>query len=288
MASAVTIGNFDGVHLGHQEILRRLKQTAKRLNVAPAVITFDPHPARIVAPERAPKLLSTVPQRLQWIREAGIENVLVIPFNREFMMLSPDQFIDQVLIHSLGAKAVLIGENFRFGHRHAGDTAMLQKRGFEVEIISGVRYRNVLVSSTEIRNRVLAGNVAGAMRMLGRPYGLEGTHVAGHGIGAKQTVPTLNLKTEAEAIPANGVYVTKIGKWKAVTNVGVRPTFNGEGLSIESFILEGYQEPAPENFRVDFYHRLREERKFESPEALKKQIMRDVAKAHAYWRRCPC
>jgi len=286
--TAVTIGNFDGVHRGHQEIFRRLLETAKRLNVAPAVITFDPHPARIVSPDRAPKLLSTMEQRLQWIRDAGIEQVYVIPFTPEFMQLSPQQFIDQILIDKVGAKAVLIGDNFRFGHRHAGDTAMLQEHGFEVEVISGVRYRNVLVSSTEIRNRVQAGNVAGAMRLLGRPYGLEGRHIAGHRIGSKQTVPTLNLATEAEVIPANGVYVTRIGSWKAVTNIGTRPTFNGQGLSIESYILEGFAEPAPEHMRVDFYHRLRAEQKFESPEELKKQILRDVAKAHAYWRRCPC
>lgn len=293
--TALTIGNFDGVHIGHRRILERVVEIARQNGWTPAVLTFDPHPTKVVAPARAPKLLSTVEQRSQRMRAAGIERVIVIPFDRAFSELSAEEFARQVLAGQLDAKAVLVGENFRFGNRQSGDTGRLrelgEKFGFAVEIIPGLQTRGRMVSSSEVRRQIEGGNVALACRMLGRPYELEGAVVSGQGIGSKQTVPTLNLKTEAEIIPATGVYITRTrdldgGRaWNSITNAGYRPTFEGQGLTIETFLLEPLTGEAPQRIGVSFLRRVREERKFDSPEALKTQILKDVGRAQKYFRR---
>ncbi len=290
--SAVTIGNFDGAHLGHQELFRRLR----RWDAKPSVLTFDPHPSKVVAPDRAPRLLSTLEERFEWMRRCGIEQALAVPFDVEFSRLSPRDFVAHVVVRAAGAKAVLVGENFRFGAKAAGDTAMLaelgREFGFETVIVPGVMLRGRMVSSTVIRGLLDAGQVERAARMLGRPYSLAGRVVAGHGVGAKKTVPTLNLATLSEVVPARGVYITETRDpdmrrvWPSVTNIGHRPTFGGdEALAIESFILEGYNDPAPERIEVAFLHRLREERKFPDPESLKLQIFKDAGRAKRYFAR---
>jgi len=294
--SVATIGNFDGVHLGHQELFARLRRMGQRLSAKPSIITFDPHPARVVAPDHAPRLISTMEQRLDWIGAYGIRQALVLAFNREFSLQSPEEFVKRVLVEAAGVRGVLVGENFRFGNRQAGDTALLEqlgrKHGFQVEVAGGVRIRCRMVSSTEVRRLVQAGHMALAARFLGRFYGLEGAVISGHGVGSKQTVPTLNLAPEAEVLPARGVYVTRTTdlddgrNWNSVTNVGFRPTFGGdEALSIETFIMEGFEEPTPRRIRVEFLHRLRPERKFPDAAALKAQILRDAARSRAYLRR---
>jgi riboflavin kinase/FMN adenylyltransferase len=292
---AVTIGNFDGVHLGHRRLFERVAQIARERGLTPSVLTFHPHPARIVAPQRAPHLLSTPEQRLSWMASAGIEQVFLIPFDEPFSRLTAEEFIAQVLVGRLNARAVLVGSNFRFGNRQAGDAALLEalgpKYGFAVEIVSGISLRGRMVSSTEVRRLVTTGSVSQACRLLGRPYALEGEVVTGFGIGSKQTVPTLNLSTDAEVLPARGVYVTCTHdldhrrSWQSITNVGVRPTFSGESLTIETYLLEPLTTPSPTRIRVEFRRRVREERKFDSPEALKQQILSDVARANAYFRR---
>jgi len=199
-------------------------------------------------------------------------------------------------VNTLGARIVVVGENFRFGHKQAGNTRILgelgERFGFETRIVGAVERRGRIVSSSEVRRAVESGNVALAGRLLEHPYALEGEVMAGHGLGAKQTVPTLNLRTPAEVIPGTGVYITRTAdldrmqrRWDSVTNVGYRPTFGGRDLSIETFLLSGFEEPAPGRIRVEFLKRLREERKFETPEALKAQIMCDVARAQAFFRR---
>jgi riboflavin kinase/FMN adenylyltransferase len=293
---AITIGNFDGVHVGHRLIMRRVAQIAGEHGWKPSALTFDPHPAKIVAPERAPRLLSTTEQRVRYMAEEGIRQVLILPFTRELSQLSPEDFVSRILRDRLQAKAVLVGDNFRFGHRHAGDVRLLKelgaRYGFRTEIVSAIRLRGRVVSSSETRRSVEAGEVATAARLLGRPYGLEGQVVAGHGIGKKQTVPTLNLATAAEILPRAGVYVTSTHdldsdrRWDSVTNAGYRPTFGGdEKMSIETFLLSEYDGREPRRIRVDFLHRLRDEKKFDSPEALKSQIMMDVRHAQAWYRR---
>jgi len=295
--SSLTIGNFDGVHAAHARILRRVCEVARENGWKPSVLTFDPHPTRIVAPSRSPRLMTTPEQRCRLMEQEGIQQVLILPFTREVAQLAPEQFVRDVLVAALDAKAVLVGENFRFGHKHAGDTRLLKvlgaQLGFGVEVLPGLTLRRAMVSSSEIRRLVESGNVSRACRLLERPFALEGDVVRGHGVGAKQTVPTLNLSTQGEVLPATGVYVTKtyeLGgpQWPSVTNVGYRPTFGGNELSIETFLLAQLEGLPPKRIRLEFLRRLRDEKKFESPEQLKAQILRDVRRAQAYFRRVPC
>ncbi len=293
--SAITIGNFDGVHAGHQHLFRQVVDAARGRDLTPAVLTFNPHPARVVAPDRAPKLLTTIDERCALMRQQGIERVLVLPFTVEIAKLSPEQFVERVVVSTLAAKMVFVGDNFRFGHKQSGDTRALielgQRFGFETEIVGAVRCRGRVVSSSLVRQMIVEGKVALACRFLNRPYALSGEVVTGFGIGSKQTVPTLNLQTPAEVLPANGVYITRTGdldnarSWNSITNIGTRPTFGGDTLSIETFILDPLEGDAPKRIRVELLHRVRDERKFENPEALKMQILRDVARANAYFRR---
>jgi riboflavin kinase/FMN adenylyltransferase len=294
--SALTIGNFDGVHRGHREILRRVREIADERHWNASLLTFDPHPAKVVAPDRAPRLMTLPDERGRLVREEGIRQVLILPFTAALARLTPEEFVEQVLVGKLGARAVVVGENFRFGHKKAGDTQLLKtlgrRFGFTTEIVPAVSWRGVPVSSSRLRWLLEAGAVARAGRFLGRPYALEGEVVQGHGVGAKQTVPTLNLATRSEAIPGRGVYVTRTTdldrcrRWPSVTNIGYRPTFGGDDrLSIETFLLEPLEGETPRSIRVEFLWRLRDERKFESPEALKAQILHDVARAQRYFRR---
>ena len=294
--AAVTIGNFDGVHRGHQTLFAEVEDAGRANGWASTALTFAPHPARILKPERAPRLLSTLEQRLGWMREAGLDQAVVLPFTRELSELEPEAFVRQILVDALDTRLVVVGDNFRFGKGASGDIDALQEMGrrfgFETSIVGGLSVRGVPVSSSEIRSLIEAGRVSWACRLLGRPYGLSGEVVAGHGVGHKQTVPTLNLKTAAEILPARGVYVTSVwdledGRgWESVTNIGFRPTFGGQELSIESFVLSSFAEPSPKRIRVEFHRRLREERAFPDATALKAQIMLDVTRAQAWHRRC--
>jgi riboflavin kinase / FMN adenylyltransferase len=294
--SALTIGNFDGVHLGHRRILKRVVAVAAEHGWKPSVLTFDPHPTRIVAPERAPRLLTRPERRAELMREEKIEQVLILPFTLELSQLSPEEFARQLLVERLGVRAVLVGGNFHFGHRQAGNVGVLAELGrtlgFQTEVIPAVTCRGRIASSSGIRQAILAGRVALAARLLQHPYGLEGEVVKGHGVGAKQTVPTLNLATDAEVLPARGVYLTRTWDREAgrafnsITNIGYRPTFGGEDqLSIETFLLETLDGGPPRRIRVEFLCRVRDERKFETPEALKAQILKDVRVAQNYFRR---
>jgi riboflavin kinase/FMN adenylyltransferase len=292
---AITIGNFDGVHRGHREIIRRLVAIARERGWHSAALTFDPHPTKLVAPARAPRLLTTPEERARIIEQLGVNNVLILPFNVELAALTPEAFVHDILVDKLKTRAVLVGSNFRFGHRAAGDVGTLGKLGgkfgFETDIVEGIAWRGRAISSTEIRLAIEAGHVALACRMLGRPFALEGKVVHGAGVGSKQTVPTLNLQTSAEVLPRLGVYVTRTREtggarqWPSITNVGYRPTFNGHGLSIETYLLTGLEGPTPGEIAVEFLRWVREEKKFENAEALKAQILRDVGRAQSYFRR---
>jgi riboflavin kinase / FMN adenylyltransferase len=292
---AITIGNFDGVHIGHQQILQRVIAVAREHGWKAAVLTFDPHPTKLVAPARAPRLLTTPEQRARLMLDQGIDEVLILPFTPEIAALTPEQFGLEILSEKLGARVVLVGDNFRFGNRAAGDARTLQelgrKYGFSEEIMRAIVWRGRIISSSEIRQSIEAGQVSIACRMLGRPYALEGRVVPGAGVGSKQTVPTLNLETQAEVLPKTGVYITRTHdragsrNWPSITNVGYRPTFNGHGLTIETYLLAPLDGEPPKEISVEFLRWVRDERKFPSPEELKKQILRDVGRAQAYFRR---
>jgi riboflavin kinase/FMN adenylyltransferase len=298
--SAITIGNFDGVHAGHRRILRRMKTLAGAGGWKPSALTFDPHPTQVVAPERAPQLMTSPEWRSRLMAEESVEQVLILPFDRQVSLLSPEQFVRQLLVERLGARAVIVGDNFRFGHRQAGNVALLRRfgaeLGFETEIVHAVNCRGQVVSSSVIRRLIASGQVALAARFLERPYRLEGMVESGRGVGSRQTVPTLNLAPSAALIPAPGVYLTRTrdldgGRaWNSITNVGYRPTFGAsDRLTIETFLLGPLAAPegdaTPRRISVEFLESVRAERKFESPEALRTQILHDVGVAQRYFRR---
>jgi riboflavin kinase/FMN adenylyltransferase len=292
---ALTIGNFDGVHAGHRQILQRVKAVAEENGWTASVLTFDPHPTRIVAPERSPRLMTTPERRCELMATEGIEQALILPFTRTISELSPEEFTRRILVETLETRAVLVGENFRFGHRQTGDVTTLgsfgNQYGFTTEVIPAVKVRGIPVSSSTVRNLVELGQVGRGWRLLGRPFALQGEVVRGRGVGAKQTVPTLNLASDTDVLPAHGVYVTCTldldtgRRWASITNVGHRPTFDAGEVSVETFLLEPLADAAPRRIRVDFLRRVREEIKFESPDALKQQIFRDVGRAQTYFRR---
>ena len=281
--SVVAIGNFDGVHAGHREILRRVATIASERDLVSTVLTFDPHPAKVLAPQRAPKLINTIAQRLRRMESEGIESVFLMPFSLDVARLSPEDFVRDVLAHKLRARVVIVGEDFRFGHKQSGDIATLRRLGeqfgFEVESAGAILRRGERISSTAIRQMIEAGKVSRACRMLGEPFALEGSVVKGHGIGKKQTVPTLNLAPENELLPKTGVYVTRTNRLRSITNVGYRPTFGGHELTIETFLLDPLPDPQPDRIEVAFLYYIREEKKFDTPELLRAQIMRDIAVA---------
>lgn len=295
---ALTIGNFDGVHIGHQELMRRTAEIARANGWRAAVLTFQPHPAKVIAPARAPNMICDFTRRAELMGEAGIDHILVLPFTDEVSRWTPEEFVTELLVKKLSAKAIVTGDDFRFGHKQSGDRALLellgQKYGYEVFTVAPVEIRGERVSSSLVREMAGAGRVARAARLLARPLELEGRVVSGHGIGSKQTVPTLNLAPDSEVLPRAGVYVTRTlelhggRRWESITNVGMRPTFDGNALTIETYLLSPFQPPDPERIRVQFLWRVREERKFASPEELKAQILRDARRAtrvHARLRR---
>jgi riboflavin kinase/FMN adenylyltransferase len=261
----------------------------------PAVLTFDPHPARVLAPDRAPKLLMTIDQRLRNMEAEGIEEVLLLPFSLEFAKLTPVEFADHVMAQTLKARVVLVGEDFRFGNKQSGNVETLrtlgERFGYDLEAVPAIMQRGARISSTAIRKLVEAGNVSRACRMLGAPFALEGAVVRGRGIGSKQAVPTLNLAPLNEVLPKTGVYVTRTLEldakraWPSITNVGYRPTFDGEGLTVETFLLEPPGDEQPRRIEVSFLKFVRDERKFENPEALKARILQDVRMAKRLHRR---
>jgi riboflavin kinase/FMN adenylyltransferase len=291
--SVLAIGNFDGIHLGHQAILRAVEQRAIETGCVATALTFDPSPRRVLKPEAAPQRVSSNVQRMDWFGVVGLESAVVMPFTLELARLSPQDFVDQILVRDLQVRAVLVGENFHFGHRQAGDVKLLRelgmRLGFDVVVIPPVTYRGEIVSSTLIRNAIADGDVSYAARLLGRPFVLTGEVVKGAGIGRRFTFPTLNLVPEQEMLPAQGVYVTRTrldGESKtrrSVTNIGIRPTFNGSGVTVETHLLNFSEEISPKRIEVHFWKRLRTEKKFSGPDELRAQIAKDIANADRFF-----
>jgi riboflavin kinase/FMN adenylyltransferase len=294
--TVLTIGNFDGVHVGHQEILREVVERAAvaatdshgaQKELLPAVLTFYPHPARVLRPQQAPSLLESLPLRLADFAAIGIGAALVLKFDADLAQESAEDFVKKYLVDTMRARAVLVGASFRFGHKQLGDVELLRELGrswgFEVMIVTPVINGGDVVSSTAIREAVRGGRVEDARRMLGRPFALVGEIRPGTGQGRKLVVPTLNLTTEQEMLPKTGVYVTETvlagGTYRSVTNVGVRPTFDGKRLAIESHLFDFAEALTAGLMKVRFLQRLRDEQKFSGPEALREQVLRDIARA---------
>jgi riboflavin kinase/FMN adenylyltransferase len=290
--AVLTVGNFDGVHRGHQEILRKVRERAADGGDVSAALTFYPHPARVLRPAQAPALLMTLDQRLAAIEEMGIDAAFVLQFDPDLAKVTAEDFVERFLVQTMRAKSVLVGGNFRFGHRQAGDVALLAQLGarsdFDVVIEPPVIENGAVVSSTLIRNAVREGRVEDANRLLARPFALAGEIRTGTGQGRKLVVPTLNLATENELLPANGVYATKVlidGKvYDAATNVGVRPTFDGARVTVESHLLDFSDNLTIGKMEVRFRARLREERKFPDPQVLREQVLKDIEQARQYFR----
>ena len=291
--SVLAIGNFDGIHLGHQAILKDAADRAARTGAVAAALTFEPAPRKVLRPETAPKRLSTNDQRLEWFRVVGVEAAVVMPFTLDLSKLSPQEFVERVLVAQLLVRTVLVGDNFRFGHKQAGDVHMLRElgkpNGFAVVTIPSVHAHGEVVSSTIIRREITDGDVSQAGRLLGRPFVLTGEIVGGTGTGRKFTFPTLNLRPEQELLPAIGVYITRTvlegekNSRRSVTNIGMRPTFNGSALTVETHLLDFSGELSANTMELRFWKRLRSERKFSGPEELRAQIAKDIKSARRFF-----
>ncbi|MGA3162483.1 MAG: bifunctional riboflavin kinase/FAD synthetase [Terracidiphilus sp.] len=291
--SVAAIGNFDGVHLGHQEILSAVVAEAHALRARAVIITFDPHPEQFLRPSTAPRLLTPIEERVRLLGMTGIDAVVVLPFDAALAALTAREFVRRILVETLTVRSLHEGGNFRFGHRAEAGVAELQafgaEFGFAVHVHVPVRVRGLEVSSSAIRERVMAGDMTRARWMLGRPFEISSTPARGRGIGARLLVPTVNLAPYDGQLPAIGVYVTRLTisgrRFQAVTNVGNRPTFGEASFAVESHILNF--EPIDVNdqtpIEVEFLLRLRGEREWPTHEALKAQILKDIETAKRYF-----
>jgi riboflavin kinase / FMN adenylyltransferase len=278
-ARHVAVGEFDGVHLGHREVIRG----------ADTVVTFEPHPRSVVAPESAPKLLTSLARKAELVASLGVQELVVVPFDAAFAALTPEEFVGQVLVDALGATKVSVGENFRFGHRQAGDTALLRSDDrFETRVVPLVEAGEEIVSSSHIRGLVAAGEVGEAARFLVDPFELRGEVVGGDRRGRDLGYPTANLvPDDAYVCPGHGVYACRAavagrGEWLAAVNVGVRPTFDtGRGVLVEAYLLDFTGDLYGAELRLTFVERLRGERRFATVEALVEQMGLDVERTKA-------
>ncbi|HKN22475.1 MAG TPA: bifunctional riboflavin kinase/FAD synthetase [Terracidiphilus sp.] len=292
--TVAAVGNFDGVHRGHREILAAVIGEARGTGAKAVAVTFDPHPEQFLRPNKAPRLITPTAERLRLLAETGIDATLLLKFDAALAHLAPRDFVAQILMDALGVRSLHEGQNFRFGHCAAAGVeelaAMGAELGFTVRVHGAVCVRGLEVSSSAIRALVAAGDVRRARWMLGRPFTILSTPARGRGIGTRLLVPTVNLAAYDGLLPAFGVYVTrlKIGAraFQAVTNVGNRPTFGAASFAVETHILnfEPVEMSEETPIELEFLMRLRGEREWPSPEALKAQIFKDVARAKRYFR----
>ena len=291
--TVLTLGVFDGMHLGHQLIMKTVAERAQAAGAIPTVITFEPHPRAVLHPESAPPLLQTFDQKIEALGVMGIEQTIVIHFNEEFSQIRAQDFLREVVVSRLHAREVYLGRGFFFGHQREGNIDLLRRvseqLGFIADEVSEVRLRGHRIGSTRIRELLLHGQVNLARRMLGRPYGVEGPVVRGAERGADLGFPTANIHPRNRVIPLGGVYVTATlieGQWRrSVTNIGTRPTFtDGTETSVETHVINWSGDLYGDVVRVRFLHRLRAEKKFNSIADLKTQIEQDVARAHQYFK----
>ncbi|MFI5177067.1 MAG: bifunctional riboflavin kinase/FAD synthetase [Vicinamibacterales bacterium] len=286
------LGNFDGLHRGHLKLLDRVRREAGERGGTPVAVTFDPHPPRVLRPDKAPPLLMTLDQKLEGFERAGIQGVAIVRFTTELSRWEPEVFVDTVLVDWLRVAEVCVGANFLFGRDRSGTFTMLRTLGeglgFRTEKIDPIRYKDFVVSSTRVRHLVAEGRVDEAGALLGHHYFLDGTVVTGDGRGRTLGFPTANLATTNELLPAFGIYATIAivdgVHHRSVTSVGVRPTIGDGRVTVETFLLEGSPDLYGARLRLAFVQWLREERKFDGLEPLRVQMADDCAKAAALFR----
>jgi riboflavin kinase / FMN adenylyltransferase len=302
--TVLSIGNFDGVHRAHQHVLGENIRRARELGAASMVVTFDPHPVRILRPETPKRLITPLPIKLRLLQDLGFDAVLVLTFNRDLSLMSPRAFAEDILLNRLHVTEIHEGSNFHFGRNQEGTVAQLadigRELGFRVDIYPQRHYRGEHVSSSRIRELVSAGNVSRARALLARPFSVLSTPGRGRGFGHRYTVPTINLSRYDELVPAHGVYITTTRvvnrtsaaiddeTFESVTNVGMRPTFENESFAIETHLLNFHPitlQPETE-VEIAFLRRLRPEIKFPSIDELRAQIAKDVHKARRYFHLC--
>ncbi len=284
----LTIGNFDGVHIGHQRIMERVVETARAIGGSSMAMSFDPHPVKVLSPERAPSLMTPPEEKARVMGLLGIERLLLVNFNREFAGLEPDDFIQRILVEKLHPVWIVVGHNYAFGRAKKGTTELLRKRGkkygFKLTVVRNVRLKGQVVSSSRIRALLEKGRVDEAAPLLGRQYMIEGVVEKGAGRGSRLLgYPTANIFSPHELIPKEGVYAVKTrlrGRiYNGVMNIGTNPTFNGGRLSPEIFIMDFKGGILGESLSVYFVKRIRDEKKFPSADALKTAISKDVLEA---------
>jgi len=296
--AVLTIGNFDGVHLGHQAILKYVVERSDGLGTVGAAMTLDPHPIKLLRPRMAPKLLSTLDQRLELIGRTGIEVALVVPFTHRLARMPAESFVKDVLVDRLGIREVYIGANFRFGADRGGDVALLERMGAELGFKAAaspiVELEGGVVSSTRVRQAVSDGEMVEAAAMLGRHHFIDGSVLEGKRLGRKLGFPTLNIEVDNEIEPANGVYITAVhipsfGRtFASVTNVGTRPTvYENSILTIETHLLDFMADVYRESVRLFFVKRLRDEVSFRSTVQLMAQIQKDVEASRLFFLQNP-
>jgi len=292
--TVLTLGVFDGLHLGHQAIIRTVVERARAMEASATVLTFEPHPRAVLHPESAPPLLQTFDQKIEALGVLGIQQTIVIHFDKAFAQIRADDFLRAVVAERLHAKEVYLGTGFAFGHNREGNIdrlrAISKDLGFFADEVPEVCLRGRRVSSSRIRELLQSGRVNLARRMLGRPYGVEGRVIRGAERGVKLGFPTANIQPHNRVIPRGGVYVTAAlidKQWRrSVTNIGTRPTFDdGSETSVETHVLNWSGDLYGDVVRVRFLHRLRDEKKFGSIEELRSQIEYDVSRAQSYFER---
>jgi riboflavin kinase/FMN adenylyltransferase len=291
---ALTIGNFDGVHLGHQAMLARLTAAARELGVPPCVMTFEPHPREFFAPDQAPTRLTSLREKLELLAGAGVERVYIRRFDFEFAKTAPEDFIDRILHRGLAARWILVGDDFRFGARRAGDFALLKRSasrcGFEVHAMTSVTVNGVRVSSTAVRDALRAGDMQSAQRLLGRPYSISGRVVRGDQLGRKLGFPTANVLMKHNRPALSGIFAAEVRGLGtrpvlAAASLGVRPTVKSiPQPCLEVHLLDFSREIYGAHLHVDFLHKLRDEEKYVDVETLKRAIANDVVNTRDYFR----
>lgn len=291
-ASSLTIGNFDGFHLGHQRILDSLVDASLASGSRSVLLSFQPHPLQLLMPSRAPRAITPLEDKVRLLGASRLEVLAILNFDRALSQMTGEEFVREIMVGVFRAGEVFVGSDFAFGFRRTGNVALLQELGrelgFQVRICPQVVVRGSRVSSTRIRELIHAGRISSANRLLGRFFSLKGRVVPGRGLGRESLFPTLNLRPGDELIPRPGVYVTEATfnrqTRSSVTNVGWRPTVAGKGLTVETHLIDTSLENPPAHLGLAFLHRLRDEEKFESLQQLKGQIARDCQRTRRFFR----